>query len=170
MKKNELLTLARLRLLVGYLGEQGEYKLWPSSFFSTSSSAFLTPVVGKTTFLAQYYGVKEAAIKVHDNHIGVGRGVYHLFRLPEALEQAIHNLLYETHIVEQLKSDLSNVPNAIELLNCYKDVKVKSAIGPIRMGGLEDISNIDIWDVVAKHYRNSFKTKDLVYPFFSEGQ
>lgn len=169
MKKNELLTLTRLRLLVGYLGEQGEYKFWSSSFFSTSSSAFLTPVVGKTTFLAQYYGVKEAANRVHDNHIGVGRGVYHLFRLPEALEQAIHNLLYETEIVEQLISDLSNVPKALELINSYKDVNVKSAIGPIRIGGLDDISNIAIWNVVAKHYRNSIETKDIAYPFFSEG-
>jgi hypothetical protein len=36
--------------------------------------------------------VKEAAARVHDEYIGVGK-VYHLFRLPEHIEQALHSSL-----------------------------------------------------------------------------
>jgi hypothetical protein len=44
MKRSDLIFLARLRLLVGYLGEQNQFDWWSCSFFSPSSKAFLVPV------------------------------------------------------------------------------------------------------------------------------
>ena len=41
--------------------------------------------------LAQYHGVSEAARRVHDEHLSVGS--FHLFRLPEEMEQDLHALL-----------------------------------------------------------------------------
>ena len=45
----------------------------------------------KTSRLAQYHGVLEAARRLHDEHLSVGS--YHLFRLPEEVEQDLHALV-----------------------------------------------------------------------------
>src|SRR5579883_2609864 len=94
MSTPELALLARLRILIGYLGESAQFGWWSSNFFGPGSKAFLSPVFARTSLLAQYHGVTAAAAKVHDEHIGVGR-VYHLFRLPEDLEHALHVVLHD---------------------------------------------------------------------------
>ena len=48
------MQIARLRLLVGYLGEHHQYNWWPSAFLTPSSMAFLAPIFSKTAFMAQY--------------------------------------------------------------------------------------------------------------------
>src|SRR5712691_3071033 len=93
------MQLARLRILVGYLGEHHQYNWWPSAFLAPSSVAFLAPIFSKTAFMAQYQGVKAAAARVHDEHIGLGK-VYHLFRLPERLEQALFQSLQDQAVVD----------------------------------------------------------------------
>jgi hypothetical protein len=95
-----LQEIARLRMIVGFLGEKGQHNWWSSEFFSATAPAFLNPVFGKTTTLAQYHGVKESARRVHDEHIGVGR-VFHLFRLPESIEQALFEMLQEPVMTEK---------------------------------------------------------------------
>lgn len=79
-------TIAELRVLVGYLGEQ-QPTWWTSQFFSPTAIAFLGPVFTRTSALAQYQGVTAAAARRHEEHIGEGR-TYHLFRLPEIFEQS----------------------------------------------------------------------------------
>ena len=91
MNKATLAQIARLKLLVGFLGEQSQFNWWPSAFFA--------PVFNKNAFVAQYHGVQEAASRVHDEHIGIGR-VYHLFRLPEHVEQALFNSLQNKAFVD----------------------------------------------------------------------
>lgn len=169
MKRSDLVFLARLRLFVGYLGEQNQFAWWPCSFFAEHSKAFLAPVFGKTLFLTQYYGIKEAATKVHDNYIGVGRGVFHLFRLPETIEQELHNLLCDAEVVKQLTEELSGMTDVLNALD-RSDTSIDSVAGPVRVGGLNDIERKDVWQVVSGHYRQSFATNNKVFPFFSEGQ
>uniref|UniRef100_UPI0039B77F6C BrxE family protein n=1 Tax=Pseudomonas sp. P1B16 TaxID=2986074 RepID=UPI0039B77F6C len=79
-------TIAELRVLVGYLGEQ-QPAWWSSQFFSPTAAAFLGPVFARSTTLAQYQGVTAAAARKHEEHIGEGR-TFHLFRLPEIFEQS----------------------------------------------------------------------------------
>src|SRR5690606_20401440 len=87
--QNAMLTgLLRLRFAVGFLGEQAQYAWWPTAFYGPSSRLFLEPVFSKTSRLAQYHGVLEAARRLHDDHLNVGS--YHLFRLPEEIEQDLH--------------------------------------------------------------------------------
>ena len=69
MKTNTIKSIAKLRILIGYLGEKNQSNWWSSSFFTPQSSSFLNPVFGKTSFIAQYQGVKEAATRMHDEHI-----------------------------------------------------------------------------------------------------
>ncbi len=169
MKRNDLVFLTKLRILVGYLGEQNQFAWWPCSFFAPRSKAFLSPVLGKTFFLAQYHGVKEASAKVHDNYIGIGRGVFHLFRLPEAIEQELHVILCDSEIVKQLTADLLSKKEALDALEICGDVSINPSVGPVHVGGLNDIERKSSWQVVARYYRNSFETNNQVFPFFSEG-
>jgi hypothetical protein len=88
MKESYLPTLLQMRMLVGFLGERAQCAWWPTAFYEASSRLFLEPVFSKTSRLAQYHGVLEAARRLHDEHLSVGS--YHLFRLPEEVEQDLH--------------------------------------------------------------------------------
>jgi hypothetical protein len=47
--KTALITaLVELRIVVGFLGEHVQFGWWRSSFFSSSSEAFLAPVFART--------------------------------------------------------------------------------------------------------------------------
>jgi hypothetical protein len=77
---------------VGFLGERAQFAWWPTAFYEPSSrNLFLEPVFSKTSRLAQYHGVLEAARRLHDEHLSVGS--YHLFRLPEEVEQDLHAIV-----------------------------------------------------------------------------
>lgn len=82
------MSLAQLRIVVGFLGEKDQAGWWPSGFCASASTAFLLPAFPRTLTPARYEGLCRAAQLVHDEHVGLG-DVYHLFRLPEALEQAL---------------------------------------------------------------------------------
>jgi hypothetical protein len=84
--------ISRLRVLVGYLGERHQSNRWSSTFLGRTSEAFLAPIFGNTVANARVVGVTEAARRVHDDAMGVGR-TFHLFRLPETLEQELHRKL-----------------------------------------------------------------------------
>jgi len=169
MKRDNLILLARLRLLVGYIGEQRQPPWWPSSFFAPSSPVFLAPVFGKMSFLARYYGVKEAAAKVHDEHIGVGRGVFHLFRFPEALEEELHGLLSDSEVLEQVNRDLSSETGALKALELCGKTEVEPLVGPVRIGGAKDLEKSNVWQIAARHYWQAFETNTQIFPYFTEG-
>ena len=91
MTESNLPTLLQMRLLVGLLGERTQFGWWPTRFYEASNRLFLEPVFSKTSRLAQYHGVLEAARRLHDEHLSVGS--YHLSRLPEEVEQDLHALV-----------------------------------------------------------------------------
>src|SRR5947207_11300108 len=90
-----------LRLAVGILGEHGQAAWWPSMFLGQHANAFLSPIFGSKTRMAQYHGVTEAACRIHDERIGVGR-VFHLFRLPETIEQRLSAAFQEGSLPEEV--------------------------------------------------------------------
>ena len=168
IRTDDLIFLAKLRTLVGFLGEKDQLSWWPSSFYSSSSNAFLTPIFGKTSVLTQYYGVREAAMRVHDEHIGVGKGVFHLFRLPEVIEKELHNLLSDQGFSEEVAIDISNEDTAKSALGslCGKDIS--PSVGPVRIGGVSDLEKKNIWQAAARYYNLSFKDNTKVYPYFTD--
>src|SRR5690349_14523885 len=101
MNATQLEALATLRTVVGYLGEREQYSWWQSSVFAPAGRAILAPVLGRTQALAQYAGVRRAAALVHDERIGVGR-VFHLFRLPEDVEQALHHVVQTPSVRQRI--------------------------------------------------------------------
>src|ERR1039458_4053001 len=91
MSDSYLTTLLQMRLLIGFLGERAQFAWWPTAFYEPASRLFLEPVFSKSSQLAQYHGVLEAARRLHDEHLSVGS--YHLFRMPEEVEQDLHGMV-----------------------------------------------------------------------------
>ncbi len=119
MEKNFLIDIAKLRIAIGYLGEKSQYAWWRSSFFIPASRTYLAPVFGKTALLTRYYGMREAATLVHDERIGVGKGVFHLFRLPECFAPRLLNKEdYPADVLKKLSPSLT-VPEFNQLLYLF---------------------------------------------------
>ncbi len=163
-----LTQIARLRLLVGYLGEQHQYTWWLSAFFTPSSSAFLSPIFSKTVFLAQYQGVKAAASRVHDEHIGLGK-VYHLFRLPERLEHALFQHLHDTACVDDLRAPLDDKEQALACLAATcADTHPASAQGPVLVGEMAALMHGKTIGLLAQYYWTVFTHSIQIYPYYVE--
>ena len=160
-------TLACLRVVVGSLGEREQYAWWQSSFFSAQSRAFLAPVFGRTQLLAQTMGVTRAASLVHDERIGVGR-VYHLFRLPEDVEQGIHRALQDAEIARRIGALIAHKDAALAYLRTEARSAVGGGVGPTRMGDDHDLRDQRHWRAIAAQYVAAFAAGAEVYPYFTD--
>jgi hypothetical protein len=163
----ELQTIAELRAIVGYLGEKEQHGWWQSSFFTSGSDAFLSPIFGRTQILAQCNGVTQAATLVHDERIGVGY-VYHLFRLPEDMEQGIHQVLHDPDLGRRISSLTANKQAALEGLRIHSVASDCPGIGPIRVGDVAALRDPQAWRMVAGFYLFSFENGLQIFPYFTD--
>ena len=159
-----LQEIARLRMIVGYLGEKGQHCWWSSEFFSATAPDFLNPVFGKTAALAQYHGVKEAARRVHDEHIGIGR-VFHLFRLPESIEQAIFEVLQDPAITDSLRRDIESHDAAAAALKAFVGSTGSLHEGPMQIGTVSDLEEIRWLSDAASCYAAAFNSGSRSFPY-----
>ena len=148
MQTTELTSLATLRLLVGFLGEKDHFSWWQSSFFASGSNAFLAPVFPRTQLLAQLEGVTRAASLQHDDRIGVG-DVYHLFRLPEDIEQGLHRVLHGSVVRESLTHRITSRELALSNLSEVAATIGGLATGPVCVGRLQDVRATSAWTAAA---------------------
>ena len=167
METNLLKPITKLRLCVGYLGEKDQYGWWQSSFFTKGSNAFLSPLFSRTQVLAQCNGVTRAAALVHDESIGVGH-VYHLFRLPEDMEQGIHQTLLAAGAKQVVQSIVVSPEAALEQLKRSIPEKKPSGEGPVRVGKVSDLQNSDYWKKVAGLYWHAFQEDIQIFPYFTD--
>jgi len=166
MEKIQISTLAKLRTIIGYLGEKEQFDWWQSSFFTQGSNAFLSPVFSRTQLLAQCNGVTRAAALVHDERIGVGN-VYHLFRLPEELEQGIHLSLQESQLEEVIRKIIESRDSALDYLRKNSSTQVQPSMGPKRVGNVHALHDHETWKVVAGLYLFSFEQQKEILPYFT---
>ena len=163
MKETYLSTLLQMRLLVGFLGERAQFGWWPTAFYESSSRLFLEPVFSKTSRLAQYHGVLEAARRLHDEHLSVGS--YHLFRLPEEVEQDLHGLM-QSNVGEDLASKASqNKDAALEALRRLAPAGTRSSEGPTAVGSIKVIDSPDALNAIAGAYLSAFSQNVKTYPY-----
>lgn len=156
-----LLSVLRARLLVGYLGERSQYGWWQTAFYEQPSQTFLQPIFPKTIHLAQYHGVVEAARILHDEHLNVG--TYHLFRLPEELEQNLHALAHDVaHNSFSTFTDGGKTA-ANDALSELAAKSRKEGIGPVSVGRVGDL--IENLPEIASVYRSAFLAKTQSFPF-----
>ena len=156
-----------LRLIVGYLGEKGQFGWWPTEFYAETSEAFLSPVFGKTADLARYNGALEAARRLHDEHVGVGR-VFHLFRFPAVVEQSIHQDLVKNGIGAAINSDLASKDTAYAALESLSDSSTTRSEGPIQIGELSDLGSNAWIGKTAACYLNAFSNGTKCFPYLTD--
>lgn len=158
-------TLAELRVLVGYLGEQSSW--WSSHFFGPSALAFLTPVFGRSARQAQYQGVLEAARRVHDEYIGIGRTL-HLFHMLEHYEQGTASLVADRERVEALFAHIQSPESAqarLETLASPQEAKE----GPVVVGDLDDTLTVPL-ATMAGLYLDALRRGIQTHPYLREAQ
>lgn len=133
-----LLPILKIRLLVGFLGERAQFGWWPTSFFESSGRLFLEPIFAKTRHVAQYHGVTEAGRRHHDEHLNVGN--YHLFRLPEEVEQDLHMLVEEQDEETPITALCQDTQAALDALIDMAGAAKKEGLGPVAIGNVTDLA------------------------------
>lgn len=152
-------ALLDLRVLVGFLGEQAQLAWWPTKYFESSSRLFLEPVFAKTAALAQYHGVVEAARRQHDEHLSVG--TYHLFRLPEEVEQDLHTALQSGTAFPLALTQQS----ALSALAKMSEGNAPTGIGPIAVGDIKNLRSSAVLAAIAGTYASAFGCGAKSYPY-----
>lgn len=165
--KLQLEDIAKLRIAVGYLGERERLGWWQSSFFTDWSKSFLSPIFSRTQLLAQYAGVIQAAALIHDERIGIGR-VYHLFRLPEVVEQGLRQMVLRPEFGDEIAAHISGQESVQSFLNLQAAEVEMTATGPVYIGQVGDIYGEQAWRAVAAHYARGFEQNYQVFPYFRE--
>lgn len=163
MTTTSLPDILKTRLLVGYLGERAQHAWWPTAWYEGSSRLFLEPVFARTSRLAQYHGVLEAARRLHDEHLSVGS--YHLFRLPEEVEQDLHNLVQRPDADEFALQNMCSKDAALSSLKeLAGGVSVKS-VGPTVIGNISDMDLPSTVQSIAAAYLSAFSQDAKTYPY-----
>jgi hypothetical protein len=167
MTSEEMEILAGVRAAVGLLGEKEQHDWWSCAFFSKSAATFLVPLFPRTQYLSRINAVTAAAALLHDDRIGVGQ-VFHLFRLPEDMEQSLHRIASDEPTALRLSQNLSSAELALQFLSDFGSRGVKSAAGPVRVGDFEAIRTLEPWKKVAAVYAQAFGSQHQSFPYFAE--
>ena len=163
MDHSTLKLYGHLRLLVGYLGEKDQGNWWSTTFFSSASQYFLEPVFARTTRLAQYNGVREAARLLHDEQIGIG-SVFHLFRLPEEMEQDLQHLM--TGAPDEWFAGIGSQESALAALRNLSGETIPVAAGPRSIGSVDEFYRSPGLKALAQHYLAAFEQGIRTFPYF----
>ena len=171
MRYSTLSLYGHLRLLVGYLGEKAQGNWWSTTFFDSSSRFFLEPVFARTTRLAQYNGVREAARRLYDEQIGIGK-VFHLFRLPEEMEQDLQQLMINAP--DKWFAEIEN-QDALAALRHLSGESISVLEGPQSIGSLQLFypstglrGHRSSGSKVAQHYLAAFEQGICSFPYFTD--
>ena len=105
----------------------------------------------------------EAARRLHDEHLSVGS--YHLFRLPEEVEQDLHAIVQSSE-GEVLASWVPpSKEAALDALKCLASTSGTSRVGPTAVGNIKDIDSTDTLKAIAAAYLSAFAQNEKTYPY-----
>src|SRR5205807_8334682 len=94
--------------------------------------------------------------------------VYHLFRLPERLEQALYRHLQDKTFVDSLRVPLYDTDQSLACLATCADSHSASAEGPVLIGNITElVPGKTVWRIVP-HYWSGFTRHTHVYPYYGE--
>ena len=124
---------------------------------------FLEPAFSRTSRLAQYQSVLEAARRLHDEHLSVGS--FHLFRLPEEIEQDLHALVQrpvaDEFALQQMRSKDSAL-GSLKDLTCAVSVK---SVGPTAIGNITELDSPNTVKAIAAAYLSAFSLDAKAYTY-----
>ncbi len=158
MDPTRLDHILRLRLAVGALGERVAPPWWRTQILSGAGARMAARLFPRTSVRAGLETVTLAAAREHDPHVGPQR--FHLFRLPQALEGRLQDLL------EDPAHDLQPPPDDLQaLLESLDPASTKIAEeGPRSLGSLADLPAC--LDRLAALYAAAARAGLRVYPYF----
>lgn len=125
----------------------------------------MEPVFSKTFRLAQYHGVLEAARRCHDEHLSVGS--YHLFRLPEEVEQDLHALIQGEAGLERVAALPLAKDGTLGALEQAAEGSNASGDGPVMVGQVQDLASPMIAASMAATYLSAFNRGVKAYPYLA---
>ena len=105
----------------------------------------------------------EAARRLHDEHLSVGS--YHLFRLPEEVEQDLH-VAMQSGVGEELASQAPQSKEAaLDALKQLASTGGTPGVGPMAIGGIKDLDSSDTLEAIAAAYLSAFTQDAKTYPY-----
>jgi hypothetical protein len=158
-------NLAKLRILVGYLGESDQFDWWRTSFLSPTGRRYLEFNFPRTVLSAGINSVSQAAKELHDRRIG-RNGVFHLFRLPHAIEQDLH-LLLASDFKDELDDMIQGGERAMKVLGELAEGEKMQTEGPTRVSGIGQITHRPSLRKLAACYFSAFETGKQAFPYFT---
>ena len=156
-------SIARLRVLVAYLGEKDQFTWWPTTFLSPTGRRFLAFNFPRTTLSAGVQAASHAAMHLHDERIG-RQGAFHLFRLPHALEREVHTQLAGRG-ADAFASLLDDRDAALDALSAVAEQEMKEAVGPVRVSTVGRILYRPSIRKVAAVYHRAFTDGAPSFPY-----
>src|SRR5712692_5828586 len=167
-KKNNVPShILHLRVIVTALGEVSQPPWWRTQYLSETGMRFLERLYPRTAFAAAVRATGVAACAIHDGSIGHGR-LYHLFRLPIALEREMQTFLlgeYGTGLAQEMRPLLGNVEELITRLHALAAEVPKETIGPWRIGKGTDLNRPEVYRRMAGAYLRAFQGGDKIFPY-----
>lgn len=149
-----------LRLQVAYAGETGKPSWWPTACLTAGAALDFKALFADAGPAVAWQLSSQAACQAHDKWLS---GMdYHLFRLPEGLEEAIY------HTGLQLSSSQAQALLAQKesLLNRTKAITT-TATGPHRLGSSSDLLTGHALPALRACYAAAFAEGSQVFPYFT---
>lgn len=163
--QTNLANLARLRLIVGYLGEKKQCDWWNTGFLDTTGQRYLQVLFPRTTISAGLRSTGEAARTVHDARIGKV-GAYHLFRLPVEVEDRLESY-FTVDTLREWMPDLGSKEAALAALDALAQNRLDAPEGPVQVGSADKILRKDSLSELAAHYYSAMSKGRTCYPYFA---
>ena len=167
-KQKSIQSFVQLRFIVGFLGEKEQCGWWDTAFLGSTGLRFSEINFPRSAVAAAGTSVVEAARRLHDSRIGKG-GVFHLFRLPPAIEESVHRGLMQVD-AEQVKQTITSRDTALAALREFAGETVDAPEGPVQVGSVKGILTAKAVEEVAKHYLDAFENDKMTFPYFMDKQ
>ena len=149
-----------LRLQVAYAGEASKPSWWPSACLSAGAALDFKALFADAAPAVAWQLSSQAACQAHDKWLS---GMdYHLFRLPEGLEEAIY------HTGLQLSSGQAQALLAQkEALLTETEAMGAAVTGPHRLGSSADLLTGNALPALRACYAAAFSQAAQVFPYFT---
>lgn len=162
-------TIVAVRLLVGALGEKAAADgtpWWPGRFTSAAGLRSLEKIFPKSWAQAALESVVESARRVHDDRLGaVADRVYHLFRLPDDVEDRVADWLRRPETA--LAPPPDNRDAILTALRAY-GAAAGAPTGPLCLGRESRLLHAATYHELAATYLLAADTGVTVIPYFEE--
>jgi len=158
-------TLARLRALVGYLGERDQCGWWPTFFLSPTGRRYLAYNFPRTTLSAAVQAATYAAMRLHDQRIG-RQGAFHLFRLPYGVEKNVHARLCGPDAAA-LAELIEGPERALAELGAEAGEEGANGVGPLRVSKTARMLHRPSLRKVAAVYHRAFGEGVQSFPYYT---